>query len=656
MDCGTGKKPLFCKVAVADELPSDMKSARALRLLQAAMLVLAGWWAFAPALHGGWLWDDAGYLPHNVLLHDSARLWKIWFAPGTFAEYYPLTATVQYLEWSLWGNWTLPYHATSVVLHLIGALLVWRLLERLGLKLAWLGGLVFAVHPLAVESVAWISELKNTLSLALFLPAMLFYLDYDERRQERDYRLALGFFLAAMLAKVTVAPFPFVILLYAWWKRGRIGTGDLRAAAPFLVISIVLVTMTMLAASWNAQVYPLTSAGPSAGGWLAGPVGAGLAIFVFIVRFLWPAGLMPIYPRWLEEGVLPSDFLPWIAVIALLGWLVWRREEVWSRAALLGLGFYLLMLAPVFAFIALNYASMVWALDHLVYLPMIGLIGLAIAALGALAERLTFPLRNAGACVLAVIVVLLAWQTHLYSAIFRSAETLWVDALTQNPRSSVAYDELGAVLQEQGRFTDAMAQYQAAAKLNPLSADPHSNMAHILFVSGHVPEAMAEYALAIKLSPRDALIRYNAGDALAQTGHIADAIAQFQSALMINPDLAEAHYNLGNALAQMGHAPEATQEYETALRLNPDYEEAHANLGNVLLQAGRTGDALSEYGTALQLNPNDADVHANLGVVLMQLGRLPEAEAQFETVLVIDPRNALAQAALARLHAAPAMK
>lgn len=637
---------------MANVLRSEEKAGRALRLLQAAILALAGWWAFAPALTGGWIWDDAHYLPNNALLHNPERLWKTWFEPGTFNEYYPLMATVQLVQWSLWGNETPFYHVTNMALHIVNAFLVWRLFVKLGLRLAWLGAMIFAVHPLMVESVAWIAELKNTLSLAPFLLAMIFYLDYEEQGRERDYWQALGLFLVAMLAKVTMSPFPAVILLHAWWKRGRIGWGDLRGAMPFLVISAVLATLTMLSGIWYLQVHPETDHEPPEGGWEAGPASAGLAIFFYIAKFFWPTGLMLVYPRWLEAGVTPSDFLPWIALMVLMGWLWWNRWEEWSRGVLLGFGFFLIMLAPVLGMFLVKDANMVRSLDHLIYLPMIGLTGLTVAGLGAISKRLSPRLRCAGMGVLALALVLLAWESHVYAAVFQDEETVWKFTLMRNPGSSVAHETLGNFLQEYGRIPEAVAQYRLALRCSPNNSGPHANMALILFQSGHAPEAMAEYAKALAICPKDATIHYDLGNAFSQMGHEAEAIAQYEAAVKFDPNLREVHYNLGNALIQTGHVPEAAQEYEAELRLNPDHGNARINLGNALLQLGQVEEAVHEYGEALRINPNDPDVHANMGVALMQLGRLPEARMQFEAALLLDPNQATAQAGLSRIDAA----
>jgi tetratricopeptide (TPR) repeat protein len=425
----------------------------------------------------------------------------------------------------------------------------------------------------------------------------------------------------------------------------------LRAAAPFFIVSVALVALTVLAGIRHAQTHPEMGEQAPGEGALGGLVNAGLAIFFFASKFFWPFNLSLIYPRWLQAAATPADFFPWMLTAATIGLLLWKRRQGWSHHALLGLGFYLVMLAPVLVFIAVDNANMIWSLDHLAYLPMIGLIGLTVAGIEAVSARLSPRLRCAGMGVLAVALAAQAWGSHAYAALFQDEETLWKFTLQRNPGSWVAHDALGDVLEAKGRFPEAMAEYEKALRLNPGSADTHASRAFILLQTGHGPEALAEYAQSLKINPNDAYVHYNFGDALSQTGDVKDAIAQYEAALKIDPNLEEAHYNLGNSLIQTGHIPEAAAQYEMALLLNPDHGDAHTNLGNALLQIGRVENALAEYGEALRINPNDPDVHANAGMALLVLGRLPAARAQFETALKIDPHNATAQTGLARLNA-----
>jgi protein O-mannosyl-transferase len=512
-------------------------------LLRPLLIVAAGCWVFSPALHGDWLMDDDMYLTQNALLHDPARLWKIWFAPGSLIEYYPIEASAQAVQWHFWRMDTLGYHVTNLVLHVINALLVWRLLAKFGLRLAWLGGFFFAVHPAVVESVAWISELKNTLSLPFFLLAMGAWIDYEERGRSRDYFLALGLFLVAMLCKISMALFPLVILLYAWWKRGRIGWGDLKAGAPFFAISLALGLTTIWAGYAFQQAHLQPMVHPPIGGFFAHLALAGLSISFYFSKCVWPVEMLPIYPKWPVDPHSLITFLPWPILAGVIGWL-WTRRASWGRHALLGLGFFLINLLPFIGFTSVTYMGFTWVMDHFLYLPLIGLIGLAIAALENIDGRISHDRRPWLAGMTAVALALLAWESRDYAGIFAGPERLWTYTLERNPASWLAHNNLGNVMLETGRVPEAIEQYEESLQFNPSGIEAHNNLGLALDQEGRIPEAIENYEQALKFNPHFALAHSNLANALAQTGRVREAIDHDEQALLIDPHNSDARANL----------------------------------------------------------------------------------------------------------------
>lgn len=520
-----------------------------LDLLRTLLITTAVFWIFTPSLHGGWLMDDDFYLPRNALLHDPARLWKIWFAPGSLIEYYPMEATLQAALWHIWQYNTFGYHLTNVLLHLTGALLVWRLLEKFGLRLAWLGGFLFAIHPVMVESVAWISEFKNVLSLPPFLLAMCFWMDYEEHKRPRDYLLALGLFLFAMLCKITMAFFPIVILLYAWWKRGRVGWSDLKASIPFFVISVALGVTVILAADWFRIAHMQPWQPFNIGGFLPRVAQAGSSMAVYFSHCIWPVELLPLYPKWTTDPPQLWEFIPWLVLGGIVG-LCWRNQKTWGRHVLLGLGFFLINLLPFIGFMSGTYMDFTWVMDHFLYLPMVGLIGLIVAGLGLMEKGFPAGLRWVGISVMAMVLALLALESHWYAGKFVNQEVLWTYTIAHNPNAWLARNNLGNELFNAKRFPEAIVQYEEALRINPYMAEAHNNLGLALSRTGHPEEAILQYEAALKSNPHFDIAHINLADALYDAGRIQEAIAHYQEALIISPGNIEVREKLAKLKAK----------------------------------------------------------------------------------------------------------
>ena len=600
-------------------------------LLPALGLVLASWFAFMPAFHGTWIWDDFAELVHAPEIRDPAGLGKIWFAPEG-VDYFPLKTTVQWLQWHLWQEHVLGYHVSNVALHLLSAFLFWHLLRKLGLRLAWLGGLLFAVHPVVVESVAWMAELKNTLSLPPLLLAMGAYVDYDARRRRADYRRALLLFVVAMLCKTSVVMLPVVILLYVWWKRGRITKDDLKASAPFFAVSLMLGLVTV----WFQHQRAIGEGVILVSGVGARLAGAGLAVAFYVGKCVWPVDLLPIYPRWTVEPPSFLQFLPWLGIAVGLGWL-WAKRATWGRHALFGCGFFLINLAPVLGFITMSYLHIAWVADHFVYLPLLGLIGLATAGAATGIGRLAVPLRPYAIGGAVAVGALLACQSHRYAGIFRDEETFWTYTLQHNPRAWVAHGNLGKAALDLGRVEEAIGHFEAALRLKPDYAAAHYNWGNALVQQRQLPVAVAHYEAALRLMPDYADAHINLGNTLVMLGRAVEAAGHYEAALRVTPNNAGAHYNLGKIMARLGRWQEAAERFETALRLNPGFVAAHVGRGDALIRLGRLPEAVGHYEAALQLEPGLAVAHYDLACVLLQTERVAEAVAHFETALRLKP-------------------
>jgi len=560
----------------------------------AVVLVVACAWTFAPALHGGWLWDDGAEIPNNPALRTSAGLAAIWLG-RTGPDYFPLKSTVQWLEWHAWGAEVSGYHGVNAALHMCGAFLAWKVFSRLGIRAAFFGSVLFAVHPLVVESAAWISELKNVLSLPLVLGAFLCWLRFDATGRFGSYAASWLLFVAALLAKTSVVMLPAILLLHALWKRGRVSRRDFARSLPFFAAALALGLATV-----HFQHTRVMAHFPDRPEGLAIRIAAaGGAILFYVQESVWPAVPLPIYRRWAFHPLEPWHFLPWIGIAAAFGWF-WTQRKGWGRHAFFGFGTFVANLAPVLGLIPMAFLRISRVSDHLAYLPFVSLAGLAGAGVGyGLGSRGKTFTGIIAACILG----LLAWRSRAYARMFANETALWTYTLQHNAGAWLAHNNLGINLAMEGNLDRAIEEGLAAVRLRPA-----------------YPEA-----------------RTNLGVTLTQAGRLTEAIEQLQAAVQLDPTLSGAHLDLGRALLKSHQLEQAVVQFEAAHQLDPQSGDARSdlraslnNLGNSLARDGRTVEAVAEYQRAIAADPNDPGVRRNLGFALHTLGKNADAMAQFE--------------------------
>jgi tetratricopeptide (TPR) repeat protein len=612
------------------------------------LLVVVGCWVFWPALHGGMISDDDLLVTFNPDLRSLSGLGRIWFARPS-SDYWPLTWSLLWGEWHLWGNHPLGYHLCNLLLHLFSGCLIWQLLARLGMRWGWAAGLLFVVHPLTVESVAWISEIKNTLSLPLFLLSVDHFIVSESGEKKADYWWSFGYYVAAMLSKTSVVMLPVVLLLYLWWRKRTVSSGDFYRLLPFFAVALAFGVITLHFQTVHTPLDPVVNDR----GLITRVVGAGVIAFFYLGKFFFPVLLLPTYERW---SVHPLTLLQIATIPALvfgLGY-CWANRASWGRHALLGFGFFLVNLAPVVGILNMALMNITWVADHLVYLPMIGLVGISVAAL----ELLSFRHRSWSRGLEGVLVVLLvacACGSHGYAGYFVNEETLWRYAIRHNPTSWDAHTDLGNVLLRQGRTDEGLVHFQTALKLRPELPQSHNDVADALMKSaGGLNSAIAEYEEALRLDSYYPKAEVSLGLALLKTARKSEATAHFQRAVQLDPDDFRAHYSLANALAetQENHAA-AIAEYHAALALNPEGVDARNNLGGLLAASpGHREEAIRELRSAIRLKPDFAPAHYNLAFALAQEpSGVGEAIGEYEAVIRIKPGDRSARYQLARLLA-----
>ncbi len=581
----------------ADRRPAGARrtgSERLPALYGYAALLVAAIVAYWPALNGGMVWDDDGHLTKTAL-QSVHGLWRIWFDLGATQQYYPLLHSAFWLEHRLWGDSMLGYHLVNVVLHALSACLVVAIVRRLELAGAWLAGFVFLLHPVCVESVAWISEQKNAMSVALALGAALAYLSFDRSRARSQYALATVLFVLSLLAKTVTATLPAALLVIFWWKRGRLDSKrDVLPLAPWLAIGAGAGLFT----SWVEKTFIGAQGADFALTFGERALVASRAICFYALKAIWPANLMFTYPHWRIDTSDWREYLYPVAVLGVAGALLMLARK--RRGPLAAFLIFAGTLFPVLGFLNVYPFRYSYVADHFQYFSMLALIVPAAAAVQPWMRR--EPYRIAAV----VVVLVLAGLSWRQAGTYADAETLYRDALSKNPESWMAHNGLGNVLVQSGRIEDSIAEYDAAIRLRPGVAEPH--LSRGLALSRWDPprgeEAIAEYRKALEIKPGWAEAHVNLGNALLKAGSQVEAIDEYQAALRLKPDLAEAHNGLGNVLARNERFGAAVDQYQAALRINPDYLEARVNLGTTYARMGRTTDAIAEYRSALEIRPD----------------------------------------------------
>ena len=506
---------------------------------------------------------------------------------------------------------------------------------------------MFAIHPVNVATVAWISEQKNTLSMLFYAAAILFYLRFDEDNRWRWYGLSLATFLLALLSKSAVVMLPVVLLGCAWWRRGRVRRRDLVHSIPFFALSLVLGLVTI----WFQQNRVLKGVAPRTVGFPFRLAAAGWAPWFYLYKAVLPVDLCVFYPKWEIDSSLWVSYLPGVLLAGCVAPFWWNRQA-WGRPLLFAWGYFVAMFFPVLGFIDQGFYTYSPVADHWQYYSIIGIIAVAVGASATLCRE-AGPLRQRmGAVTGAVVLVALGTLTWTRASVYSDAETLWRDTLAKNPNAWVAHDGLGNALLRAGRLPEAIGQYEQALRINPDYAVAHDNLGSALLQSGRLPEAIRHYQRALQITPDEAVVHYNLGNALLQAGRPAEAIGQYEQALRINPDYGDAHINLGSALYRLGKIPNAIGQYEQGLRIKPDSGDAHYDLATALVGLGKIHEAIGQYEQALRVKPDDAEAHASLGNALLQDGQTAEAIAHYEQALRLKPYFAEVKTNLARARAA----
>jgi tetratricopeptide (TPR) repeat protein len=596
----------------------------------AALLVLT-LAAYYPAWHGGMLWDDDGHItpPH---LRQVAGLYRIWCEFGASQQYYPVLHSVFWALHRIWGDNTFGYHLATICLHAVSAWLLALILRRLRVAGAALAAVVFALHPVHVESVAWISEMKNTLSGVFYLCAAMAYLEFDFTRRKRYYALAAAAFVLALLSKSVTATLPLALLIVLWWRRGEL---RLREDIAPLVPLVVVGASAGLLTAWVERTY-IGAQGTEFGLSLVerGLV-AGRAAWFYAAALIWPADLMFMYPKWQLDPHAVSQLLFPLGLAGAVLALWWARR--WSRAPLAAVLFFLVALAPALGFVSVFPFRYSYVADHFQYLASIGIITLVCAGATTAARLWPEVPRLATLAAPLAVAVPLGAATWAYAGNYVDSDTLYRATIRSNPTCWLAHHNLGFDLLKRGKSAEALAEFEEAVRIEPTAVEAQQNLGSVLLDAGRAEEAIPHFAAALKARPDYPTASFAMGKALASLGRMDGAIEYFDHTLSLSADYPEARAHLGAALEASGQLEAALKQYASAVSLEPESVFAHSRYARLLRRLGRLREAVTEYQEVLRRDPTFAGVHNELGVTLADLGRLDEAVAAFRTAIRLFP-------------------
>src|SRR5215475_5990168 len=602
---------------ITGPLFSSRRSAFIFALVLTAVTILV----YRPAWNGGFLWDDDVYITNNELLTAPDGLRRIWFSLDSPSQYFPLVYTTFRIEHALWGLNTSGYHWVNLLLHIANALLVWMVLVRLRVPGAWLGGAIFALHPVQVESVAWITERKNVLMGFFFLLTLLAWIAFVDGRTKRRwlfYGLALILYALALSAKTTACTLPAALFLILWLEKRPITWKRFFQILPFLALGLAMGALAM----WWERYHQGTSRAVFT---FLSPIErvlvANRAIWFYLGKLIWPSNLTFIYPRWNIAPTHRPAYVWLLAGVVMCGAIYFVRRCL-GRSVEVAAAFFVVTLSPVLGFIMLYTFRYTFVADHYQYLASIGPIALASAGVVNFAD--TFKNRRTLIlCAALCVVAVLATLTWRQAAMYGNIETLWRTTLARNPGCWMAHNNLGIVLFEKGQLDEAISHYRTTLEMQPNFWDAHYNLGSALLGKGQVDEAIFYCDKAVRMQPNDPDAQVALANALLQKRQIDGAIVHYQKAVAIRPDYFLARYGLGHALLEKGKLDAAIEHSRAALLIKPDDADCQTVLAIALDEKGQSGEAIQHYEKALAISPQSVSALNNLAWLMATSSNAP---------------------------------
>jgi len=565
-------------------------------ILWGLLLFVLVFLSFLPVLNAGFVWDDDA-LTQNPLLYNMRGLKAIWLKPSAIpreAHYWPLVYTSFWIEYHIWGLRPVGYHLVNVLIHGFNVILIWIILKRMRVPFAWFVAALFALHPVHVESVAWVIERKDVLSGFFYFLSFFYFIKFHEAKKNPAYMLSLFFFLCGMWSKSIVISLPLALLLYLWWKGEKIDLRKTFYLAPYFILALLLVLFDMwIYRHKSSASFPFTFPERF--------IIAGKALWFYAGKIFWPYPLMAIYPAWEIKSYNAVQYLyPLTALLLPLG--LFLLQKSLGITPLILVLFFGITLFPVLGFVDYGYMRYAFAADRFQYLASLGLIIFFSAVLQRLQN--TSLLKGKSFLIygtMSLVLIVLGYRSFRQAETFRDYETLFRHNVEKNPHSYAVHNNLATALEEKGDLRGAENHYKKALELKPDEDQVHYNLA----------------ALYAKTKKED------------------KAVYHYKQAILINPENASAHNNLGFLFALKGDLDKAINHYKIALKIKPDHFRTNYNMGNALMLKGDVNAAVGYYKRALEMDPGSSDL-ANTLAWILATNKDPEIRNGKDAVLYAE--------------------
>jgi len=608
---------------------------------EVAAITLLTFFVYFPSLTNGFIWDDDDYITNNFSIQKAEGLKEIWFSYKP-PQYYPVVFSSFWLEHQLWGLNPAGYRAINLVFHIFNALLVYVILFKLSRPLSLPAALIFALHPVQVETVAWITERKNIYGAFFYLLATFFYIRFHDSQQKKDYGFSLLSFVCALLSKSITVTFVVVPLLIRWWQGRKFRKLDFIQLTPFVLLGF--------AAGLNTVYLEIVRVGAKGSSWSLPLLGKlvlpGKIILFYIYKLVFPYELIFFYPRWFVDPSILWQWLPTVCVALILGLLYFYREKT-GRAAFALFLCFVASLFPALGFFNVYPMMYSYVADHFQYIASISMIILLCAAAGFMAKRMVFerfavaPETRQMAFFLALVFIapVLGFKSFSYSKAFESRETLFTDVIQKNPGAWMAHNNLGMVYISQGKVSKAFDQFQKTLKIKPKDCTALNNLGNIYKAQGLWEKAREAYETCIAADPEYATAYNNLGLVHVHSGDLQQAREFFEKAAALDPMAHNAHLNLGLLYLQQKDYDRAMAHYNKAIAIHPYYAEAYLQLGLLYAQTGRKTEARQAFERVLEIDPDNFHAHNNMGILYSRDGQAEAALLHFREAVKLDPKS-----------------